>query len=399
MVVLGLIAAAELLGMGGWFAGGALAVELKDGWRLTGAEAAWLTSAVQLGFVIGTVTSAVLNLPDLVPSRWFFAVSAGAAAVANAALLLHLSYPVAVLTRGFVGFFLAGVYPPAMKMASTWFRSGRGFAIGAVVGALTIGKASPYLVEALGGLGVTAVIGSTSLAAAVAGLLVLAGYRDGPFAFPRRPFSWRLARDVMRSREMRLVSAGYLGHMWELYAFWAYVGAYWAASEAAAGRPRSPTAIAVLAFASIAVGGVGCLAGGSLADRIGRERVVTGAMAASGLAAIGSALVFGHSLAIVLALVLLWGIAVIADSAQFSALVTDVAPPHAVGTALTLQTSLGFLLTMVAIQSMPQAIEAVGMRWAFPMLALGPVFGIAAIAKLRRLRAQPGSAPAGEGSD
>ena len=383
---LALIAGAELLGMGGWFAGGALAGELKAQWQLTDGQAAWLTSAVQFGFVVGTILGAVLNLPDLVSSRAYFAANALLAAAANAALLLEMSYAMALVTRFFVGLFLAGVYPPAMKMASTWFRSGRGFAIGAVVAALTVGKASPYLVEALGGLGETAVIGSTALAAALAGTVVFAFYRDGPYAFPRRPFSARLVVDVMRVPTMRLVTAGYLGHMWELYAFWAYVAAYWAASELAAGRAAPPTFISGLAFVSIAIGGVGCLWGGRAADRIGRERVVTIALAASGLAALASVAVFGQPQWVVLPVILLWGIAVIADSAQFSALVTEVAPAHGVGTALTFQTSLGFLLTMAAIQLMPVFMSALGVRWAFAILAIGPAFGLTAIRRLARLR-------------
>jgi MFS family permease len=384
--MLGVIGAAELLGMGGWFAGGAVAGELRELWPLTPAQVAWLTSTVQLGFVVGTLTAAILNLPDLIPSRWYFSASAILAAVANAALLLLPSYSTAVVTRFLVGVFLAGVYPPAMKMASTWFRQGRGFAIGAVVGALTVGKASPYLVEALGGLGVGAVVGSTAVGAVAAGLLVALAYRDGPWAFPRRPFSWRLAGEVMRSREMRLVSGGYLGHMWELYAFWTYVAAYWAASLAAGAGPASQRVVAGLAFSSIAIGLVGCVWGGLAADRLGRERVVLWSLAASGGCALVSPAVFGQPLALALPVILLWGVAVIADSAQYSALVTEVAPAHGIGTALTLQVALGFLLTMAAIQLMPVLVGALGARWAFPFLALGPVAGIGAIRRLARLR-------------
>jgi MFS family permease len=386
--MLGVIGLAELLGMGGWFAGGALAGELQALWSLTPSEVAWLTSSVQLGFVVGTLAAAILNLPDLIPGRWYFSANALLAAAANAALLLLPSYPAAVATRFLVGVFLAGVYPPAMKMASTWFRESRGFAIGTVVGALTVGKASPYLVEALGGLGVAAVVRSTALGAAAAGVLVALVYRDGPWAFPRRPFSWRLAGEVMRAREMRLVTGGYLGHMWELYAFWTYVAAYWAASLAAPGLgPAGSREVSGLAFGSIAIGVLGCFWGGRAADRHGRERVVLWSLAVSGTCAVASALVFGQPLILALPVILLWGVAVIADSAQFSALVTEVAPAHGIGTALTLQVSLGFLLTMAAIQLMPVLVGALGTRWAFPFLALGPALGFGAIRRLARLRA------------
>ncbi|MGE0440991.1 MAG: MFS transporter [Gemmatimonadales bacterium] len=388
LAMLALIAAAELLGMAGWFAGGAAAHELAARWQLSGVQVAGLTSAVQVGFVAGTLLAAVLNLPDLIPSRWYFAVSAVLAGAVNAGLLVVDSYPAALVTRFGLGLLLAGVYPPAMKMAATWFRDRRGFAIGTVVGALTVGKASPYLVEALGGLSLEAVVGSTSLAALGAGLLIAAGYRDGPHAFPRRPFSWRLVGEVARVRELRLVTGGYLGHMWELYAFWGFIAAYWAASLAAGGHDAAPTRVAGLAFASIAIGVVGCLAGGLAADQLGRARVVIWSLVASGAAALLSAVVFGRAPAVTMVVIAVWGIAVIADSAQYSALVTEMAPAHAVGTALTLQTSLGFLLTMVAIQFVAAA-GGPATRWAFPALAAGPAAAIVLVRRLARLRRVP----------
>lgn len=379
--MLAVIAAIELLGMAGWFAGGAAARELALRWHLAPGDVAWLTSAVQLGFVGGTLFIALLNLADTVPSRWLVAGAALLAAGANVSLLVAPGYRSALLTRGVLGFCLAGVYPPAMKMAATWFRDRRGFAIGAVVGALTVGKASPYLVEALGGLSLAAIVGSTSAAAVLAAVLAAAVYRDGPHEFPRRPFSWQLVGSVARVGELRLVTAGYLGHMWELYAFWGFIAAWWAGSAPGLG----PRAVALLAFLSIAVGVIGCVWGGRLADRLGRERVVVWSLVVSGTAAILSTLVFGAPLWQALPVILVWGVAIIADSAQYSALVTETAPPHAVGTALTLQTSLGFLLTMVAIQFVAWA-GGPATRWAFPALAAGPALGIVAITRLVRHR-------------
>ena len=384
-VMLGLLAFVELLGMAGWFAGGAVGTELGLRWSLTQGEVAWLTSSVQLGFVAGTLTAAILNLPDLIPGRWYVASAAAAAGVLNAGLLLAPGYQVALLTRFALGFALAGVYPPAMKMAATWFQSRRGLAIGAVVGALTVGKALPYLVEALGGLGVNAVVGSTSLAALVAAAIVAVAYRDGPYPFPRRPFSWSLVAEVARVRELRLVTTGYLGHMWELYAYWGFIAAYWSASLQAQGAEPSPRLVPLLTFCSIAIGAVGCLWGGLAADRIGRGKVVLVSLAVSGTCALAAGLVFGGPLWLVLPVIFIWGVAVIADSAQFSALVTELAPPHAVGTALTLQTSIGFLLTMFAIQFVA-AVGGPATRWAFPALSLGPLAGIVAIRALQRLK-------------
>lgn len=381
--ILGLLATAELLGMSVWLAASAVSPQLRALWDLGATEAGWLTSSVQLGFVAGTVTAAVLNLADLVPSRRYFAASALLAAVANAGLLAG-GFGAAVVTRFLTGFCLAGVYPPAMKMAATWFRSARGLAIGTVVGALTVGKATPYLVDAVGGVRFQTVIAVTSAAALLAALLIAIGYRDGPYAFERRPFSWALAGEVLRVRRWRLVTAGYLGHMWELYAFWGWIATFLAASAAARDGTggRADPAIEMVAFLVIGIGGLGCLWGGWQADRIGRERLVVRAMAASGACALFIGLAYGQSLVLVTMVAAIWGFFVIADSAQFSALVTEVVPPHAVGTALTLQTSLGFLLTIVTLQLVPFLAEDTGWRWAFVMLAVGPAFGIQAIRRL-----------------
>jgi MFS family permease len=388
--MLALIALAELLGMALWFAATAVAPELAARWGLSPAQSGWLTSVVQLGFVAGTLGAAALNLADVVSGRAFFAVCALLAAAANAALLGAGGYLLALVLRFLTGFFLAGVYPPAMKMASTWFRSGRGLAIGTVVGALTVGKAMPYLIDAMGGVHLTPVVLGTSAGALCAAALIGIGYRDGPFAFPRRPFSWRLAGEVVRHRELRLVTAGYLGHMWELYCFWAWIAAFLAASAAARtaaglGAPGA-SSVQLLAFLIIAVGGIACVAGGGIADRIGRERLVVRALAVSGGCALVIGLAFGRSFWLLVPIAAIWGMSVIADSAQFSALVTELAPSHAVGTALTLQTSLGFLLTTVTIQMVPHVVGWVGWQWAFPALALGPLAGIAAMGQLARLR-------------
>ncbi len=393
--ILILLAAAELLGMSLWFAASAVAPELAGRWGLDDASAAaWLVTSVQLGFVAGTAMAAILNLADILPSKRYFAASAILAAAANGGLLAAPGFEVAIALRFVTGLCLAGVYPPAMKMASTWFRHGRGFAIGTVVGALTIGKATPYFVQALR-VDVSTVILLASAGALLAAALVLGGYSDGPHPFAARPFSWGLVATVARERRWRLATAGYLGHMFELYSFWTWIPAFVAASfaaHAARSDAAATPAASLLAFGVIAVGGIGCIWGGLVADRIGRERFVTIALAASGACALLVGATFGRAWWVLAPVALLWGFFVVADSAQFSALVTESVPPHAVGTALTIQTSLGFLLTTVTIQAIPPIVDAVGWRWAFPLLALGPAFGIAAIARQRRARTGAGIA-------
>lgn len=372
-----------------WFAGSASAPQLAAQWALSDTDVAWLTNAVQLGFVAGTAISAVLNLADLIPARRLFAFAAVAGAAANLPLAFTDSYAVALASRFFAGACLAGVYPPAMKMASTWFRARRGLAVGTIVGALTVGKAVPYLAQAIPGARVEHIAIGASVCALLGAALVYLGYRDGPYAFPSRPFSWSLVGDVLRGRRYRLALGGYLGHMAELYSFWTWIAAFFAASELQrvmqpGTSAAPPWIVGVISFGVIAVGGIGCVWGGVVADRIGRERLVMRAMAISGACAVAIGFGFGRSWWLLAPVALVWGFFVIADSAQFSVLVTESVPADAVGTALTLQVSIGFLLTTLTIQLVPMVARGAGWAWAFAMLAVGPLLGIVSIRRLGR---------------
>ena len=375
-----LLSTALALGMSLWFAASAVAAELVPRWGLTPAEVGGLTSSVQLGFVLGTATLAFLNVADILPARRLFALCALVGAGANALLLWSPAYGVALVTRGITGFALAGVYPPAMKMIATWFRSGRGFAIGALIGGLTLGKSVPYLVHALD-LGEVPVVWSATVSAVLAAVLITRFYHDGPYPFPSRPFHWGLVGEVVRERRWRLATGGYLGHMWELYAMYAWIQVFLGAQ--AHGRAGALSGN-MLAFLAIAIGALGCLWGGWWADRHGRERLVTIAMACSGACALLIGPLSGLGWWPTALVALAWGFFVIADSAQFSTLVTESVPPHAVGTALMVQTSLGFLLTMGSIQLIPVVEGYVGWRWAFAVLAVGPALGIESIRRLKK---------------
>ncbi|HUG40663.1 MAG TPA: MFS transporter [Longimicrobiales bacterium] len=383
--ILGLLSGAELLGMSLWFTASAVSPQLGEAWGLSASEAGWLTTTVQLGFVAGTAFAAALNLADIVPDRPYFAGSALLGAAANAGILVAPGYESALVLRFLTGFFLAGVYPPAMKMIATWFRTGRGLAIGTIVGALTVGKAAPYLASAFREASIAFVVLTASAGAVAAALLVFTAYRPGPHVFERRPFSWRLVGTVLGHRPTRLAIGGYLGHMWELYAMWTLVAVYFSEFFAARGAGGESLG-SLVGFAAIAMGGLGCVLAGGWADRLGRERVAIWAMAVSGSCSLVMGWLMAAPTTVVVTLSLIWGFAVVADSAQFSAAVTEVAPQHAVGTALTLQTSLGFALTALSIWVTIAVATRFGWGPAFSLLAVGPALGIPAMLRLKNVR-------------
>ena len=376
---------AMFLAMSTWFSASAVVGELREVWDLSATTASLLTIAVQVGFVVGALTSAVLSLADVLPPRRLILLGALGAAAANLALLAAGSVGPAIALRFATGFFLAGVYPPALKAMATWFRAGRGLALGVMVGALTLGSALPHLVRALGGLDWRVVVVVTSVATVVGGAAAVVG-PSGPFRFPTASFEPRQALRVLRDREVRLASYGYFGHMWELYAMWAWVSSYLAAAFEAAGSDHAELASAYGAFAAVGIGAAGCVVGGALADRHGRAWLTSLAMIASGTAAAVAGVVFGGPVWLVVLVVLFWGFWVVADSAQFSTLVTEVADQRYVGTAVTLQLAIGFTLTVATIWLIPVLVESVGWRWAFLALTPGPVAGTLAMQRLARGR-------------
>jgi MFS family permease len=375
-VQLTLVSAAVLLSLSAWLTATALAPELRERWSLTAPQVGWLTTAVQVGFVVGTGVAALLNVADTVSSRSYFAASAALASFANVSLLLVPGYDGALVARFLTGFFLAGVYPPGMKMVATWFRASRGLAIGTVVGALTVGKAMPYLLKLLGGTQASDVILGASLAGAAAAALVAVGYRDGPFVFVRRPFEWQRVGRILRHRPTMLATGGYLGHMWELYAMWSLVGLFFLDHFRALGDPHAERVAALWTFVVIASGGLGAVLAGRWADRVGRARVTIASMVLSGTCALTVGWLEGGASWLVVGVALVWGVAIVADSAQFSALITERAPADSVGTALMLQTMAGFALTGASIQIATSVADVWGWGPAFSLLALGPALGI-----------------------
>ena len=383
-LALGLLAAAVVLSMSPWFSAAAVIGQLRAEWSVTERASAWLTLAVQLGFVLGAVLSAALNLPDRIDARRLIAAGSLAAAAANAALLLAHGPLAGTLLRALTGAALALVYPVTLKLMSAHFTRGRGLALGVMVGALTLGSALPHLVNGLGGADWRAVITVTSVLAALGGLLALT-VPPAPGGAQARaaPFQPGRAWQAVTRGGVGLSTLGYLGHMWELYAMWTWFAVYYAAQlTGPGGAARAALATALV----VGVGALGCVLGGVLGDRWGRTRLTTLAMLLSGGSALLlAALTFLHAApALILTVSVFWGLWIIADSAQFSTVVSEIADPRFVGTALTAQLALGFTLTAVSIALVPVLVSAAGWPAVFAVLAAGPLLGAWAMQRLAR---------------
>jgi MFS family permease len=382
------VSLAVLLAGSTWFSGTAAIPTLRAAWGLSDAQSAWLTIAVQLGFITGTFLYAVFNLADVFNARRVFLVSAVLGAILNAGFAwVSRGLMVAAVFRFLTGVTLAGVYPVGMKIVASWFRTGLGWRLGVLVGALVLGTASPYLIQAVGaGIDWRVLATAGSLSALLGGAIVVGAVPDGPYLRARAAFDAGAALRVFARPDFRYTAFGYFGHMWELYAFWSLLGFY-LRDRFAGGDAGWSAAIPLIAFATVGVGAVGCVVGGWISRRVGERRVALVSLVVSGAACALSGFAQALPAPALVAYLIVWGFFVVSDSPQFSALAARYCPPEYTATALTVQNGIGFAVTVVSIQLLPWIAGRVGWRWAFIALAVGPFVGAHFMRKLGRVDA------------
>jgi MFS family permease len=383
---LAMIAAAELLVLSVWISASAVSLPLAREWHLDSLQVALLTSSVQVGFVFGALVSAALALADRLHARNLFAIAALSAALLTALFAMQSNFVLGTVLRFGTGIALAGVYPVAVKLIAAWFPTGRGVAVGVLIAALTLGSALPHLFVSFASVSWHGVMYLSAVLAIMGSCIVLFLLPDAPrqASVGAPKLSWSALKQVIANRPIMLANIGYGGHMWELYAMWTWFPAFLTASIAS----REPNGALVSALGSFAVigiaGAAGCVAAGYMADRWGRTTTTSVALAISGTCAVAIGLTFRASPLLSLVIGFVWGASIVADSAQFSAAVTELSDPEMTGTALTFQMAIGFSITFISINVIPAVVAHFGWAWAFVTLAPGPIFGIIAMQMLRR---------------
>ena len=373
--ILPVIIVTQFTGTSLWFASNAVLGDLQQAWALGDAALSYMTSAVQLGFIIGTLIFAFFTISDRFSPRIVFFICSLLGSLSNLGIYLAANGLISLLVFRFItGFFLAGIYPVGMKIAAGWYRQGLGRAMGYLVGALVVGTAFPHLLKSTGqSVPWDNVILTISGLSMVGGMLMLLLVPDGPYLAKGTRFNSRAFIIIFRSRDLRSVAFGYFGHMWELYTLWAFLPVLISAYAAASGQPLN---VPLWSFCVIAVGCLGCIIGGHLSLKLGSPSVAFFQLLVSGICCLLSPFLFHAPVEIFIGFLVLWGIMVIGDSPQFSALTAQTAPGELVGSALTIVTSIGFFITILSILFTNFLINFLGPEYIFLFLVPGPIFGL-----------------------
>jgi MFS family permease len=384
-VALWWISISELFALSLWFSATAIVPELKQVWHLSTAMEAWVTSSVQIGFIAGALFSSYFGISDRYDTRKIFSLAALGGAILNGFLIFTDNALAAISLRFLTGVMLTGIYPTAVKLLSQWFPNRRGMAIGILIAALSLGSSLPHFVVLfISSVNWRLVIVTSSILAFLASLIMKRILVDAPASSNRNSVSFRMLKKVISNKPVMLANYGYFGHMWELYAMWTWLPAFLTASCLKSSPTVSPLLGALFSFISIGVAGAfGCVIGGYYSDKIGRSRLTIIAMSVSAFCSLLIGFTFGHSIWLTFILALIWGMSIIADSAQFSAVVTEFAEVEYVGTALTFQMSIGFLITIFSINMIPLLETTMGWEWVFTLLSIGPILGTIAMSRLK----------------
>jgi MFS family permease len=380
--ILPVIIFSQFTGTSLWFAGNAVLGDLQRKWALGDAALSYMTSSVQLGFIMGTLLFAFFTISDRFSPRKVFFICSLLGAIANLGIYLANSLVLLLILRFSTGFFLAGIYPVGMKIAAGWYRKGLGQALGYLVGALVVGTAFPHLLKSTGqSFPWEYIILSISAISALGGILMLLLVPGGPYAVKGTKFNSKAIAIIFRSRDLRSASFGYFGHMWELYTLWAFFPVLISAYAEASHQQLN---VSFWTFIVIAMGCIGCIAGGHLSLKIGSPSVAFYQLLVSGICCLLSPIVYHAPPGIFLGFLIIWGIMVVGDSPQFSALTAQTAPREFVGSALTIVTSIGFFITILSIQITNFLINFLGPEYIFLILLPGPIFGLFSLWPLYR---------------
>ncbi|MGE7023434.1 MFS transporter [Solibacillus cecembensis] len=380
------IGLSQLCALSLWYSASVIAPELIENWNLSSNSEAWLSASVPIGFVIGALFSSYFGMADRFNPRKVLALSAFIGAVLNALLIIVDSGFFGILLRILTGITLAGVYPIAVKIISEWFPRKRGLAMGILIAALTLGSSLPhFIVIFFSSLSWKFVIICSSVLALLSSFIVSFILEDAPVKSKKLPFSLKVIKKVVMNKPVMLANYGYFGHMWELYAMWTWLPAFLTASFLTYSPEIPHWFIALSSFISIGIaGGIGSVVGGLISDKIGRANLTILSMFISAICSIIIGFTFGEYVWLTLIISIIWGVSVISDSAQFSAAVSEIAEVEYVGTALTFQMCIGFLITIFSINLIPIIQRIVGWEWVFSILAIGPILGIISMVKFRR---------------